>query len=175
MPHEEMAYLINKEAAVEISRQIRLRGIGGMILIDFIDMNKEFHKREIVNILKEETNRDREPVVVYGMTSLGLVEMTRKRTTHRLLQNYYDICPICKGTGYVSSVKSIIQKIYRDLLRLDGAGKGNNLVIYCHPDVADVLDKQEEKELMKENFHKNIKIEINSHPNREVYSILSDD
>ena len=173
MPHEEMAYLINCEAAREISRQIRLRGIGGMILIDFIDMKKESYKKNIVNLLRKEALKDSEKTVVCGMTSLGLVEMTRKRSRHSLWQRNSDICPICKGTGYIKSVKAIMRKICEDLVHISRAGKNDSLVVFCHPDVAAGLGKEEEQKHIKEFFHGDIKIEINNHQNREVYSILT--
>ena len=173
MPHEEMVYLINCEAAREISRQIRLRGIGGMILIDFIDMKKESYKKNVVNLLRKETLKDSEKTVVCGMTSLGLVEMTRKRSRHSLWQRNSDICPICKGTGYIKSVKSVMRKICEDLVHISQAGKNDSLVVFCHPDVAAELAKEEEQKHIKEFFHGDIKIEVNNHQNREVYSILT--
>ena len=100
IPHEEAVYLINQEAAIEIARQVRLRGIGGMILIDFIDMQKENQKKDIVGILQRELKKDKVKSIVCGMTSLGLVEMTRKRTTHSLIKNYCDICPIWRSSGF---------------------------------------------------------------------------
>lgn len=173
MPHEEMVYLINCEAAREISRQIRLRGIGGMILIDFIDMKKESYKKNLVNLLRKEALKDSEKTVVCGMTSLGLVEMTRKRSRHSLWQRNSNICPICKGTGYIKSVKAIVRKICEDLVHISRAGKNDSLVVFCHPDVAAELGREEEQKHIKEFFHGDIKIEVNNHQNREVYSILT--
>lgn len=173
MPHEEMAYLINCEAAKEIARQIRLRGIGGIILIDFIDMNKETYKKNIVTLLRRETQKDSEKTVVCGMTSLGLVEMTRKRSSHSLWQGYSDICPVCKGTGYIKSVGAIIREIKGELVRINHAGRRQNMVVYCHPDVAKELEKEKKKNPTNEFFYENIEIEVNNHPSREVYSILS--
>lgn len=88
IPHEQLAFLINKSAAFEIARQIRLRGIGGIIIIDFIDMKNQTEKEELIHILQSEVSKDRIKTVVCGMTSLGLVEMTRKRTSHRLWENF---------------------------------------------------------------------------------------
>ena len=173
MPHEEMAYLINCEAAKEIARQIRLRGIGGVILIDFIDMNKETYKKNIVMLLRRETQKDSEKTVVCGMTSLGLVEMTRKRSSHSLWQGYSDICPVFKGTGYIKSVGAIIREIKGELVRINHAGRRQNMVIYCHSDVAKELEKEKKKNPTNEFFHENIEIEVINHPSREVYSILS--
>ena len=85
MPHGELAFLLNQSAVKEIARQIRLRGIGGIILIDFIDMERKSQEARLVELLKEEVRKDRVKTVVCGMTSLGLVEMTRKRTVQSSL------------------------------------------------------------------------------------------
>ena len=105
MPHGELAFLLNQSAVKEIARQIRLRGIGGIILIDFIDMERKSQEARLVELLKEEVRKDRVKTVVCGMTSLGLVEMTRKRTVHRLWQNYYETCPLCHGQGRILSAE----------------------------------------------------------------------
>lgn len=86
IPHNEAAFLANREAADEIARQIRMRGIGGIILIDFIDMEEKAQRDAVVAALRRATSEDRVKTVVLGMTALGLVEMTRKRTSHRLFR-----------------------------------------------------------------------------------------
>mgnify|MGYP005931176909 CR=1 FL=1 len=173
IPHEEAVYLINREAAFEIARQVRLRGIGGMILIDFIDMKKENQKRDIVQILRSELKRDRVKSIVCGMTSLGLVEMTRKRTKHSLIKNYCDICPICKGTGHILTVQSVIRRIYRELDIAKRYGGERTLVVRCHPDIAVLLKEEQKAGGGIKRFNRKIVIEENDHPNREVYSVLS--
>lgn len=173
IPHEEAVYLTNKEAAVEIARQVRLRGIGGMILIDFIDMQAEPQKKNIVEILRKELKKDRVKSVVCGMTSLGLVEMTRKRTTHSLIKNYCDICPICRGTGHVLTVQSVVQRIHRELESIKRHGTSFHLTIRCHPDIADRLAKEKAAGDFAKYYDRDISIGLNDHPNREVYSILS--
>ncbi len=173
IPHEEAVYLINQEAAIEIARQVRLRGIGGMILIDFIDMQKENQKKDIVGILQRELKKDKVKSIVCGMTSLGLVEMTRKRTTHSLIKNYCDICPICNGTGHILSVQSVIQQIHRELEMVKRYGGARDLVIRCHPEVAARLKEEQKAGYFMKYFNRNIMIEENDHSNREVYSVLS--
>ena len=173
IPHEEAVYLINQEAAIEIARQVRLRGIGGMILIDFIDMQKENQKKDIVGILQRELKKDKVKSIVCGMTSLGLVEMTRKRTTHSLIKNYCDICPICNGTGHILSVQSVIQHIHRELETVKRYGGARDLVIRCHPEVAARLKEEQKSGYFMKYFNREIMIEENDHSNREVYSVLS--
>ena len=158
-------YLINQEAAIEIARQVRLRGIGGMILIDFIDMQKENQKKDIVGILQRELKKDKVKSIVCGMTSLGLVEMTRKRTTHSLIKNYCDICPICNGTGHILSVQSVIQQIHRELETVKRYGGARDLVIRCHPEVAALLKEEQKSGYFMKYFNRNIMIEENDHSN----------
>jgi ribonuclease G len=158
---------------ISLARQVRLRGIGGMILIDFIDMQKENQKKDIVGILQRELKKDKVKSIVCGMTSLGLVEMTRKRTTHSLIKNYCDICPICNGTGHILSVQSVIQQIHRELETVKRYGGARDLVIRCHPEVAALLKEEQKSGYFMKYFNRNIMIEENDHSNREVYSVLS--
>ena len=127
IPHSESAFLINKEAAVEIARQIKLREIGGIILVD---LNKKSQKDELLDTLKRAFQKDHNKAVVCGITSLGLVEITRKRTNQRLWQNYFDACPVCHGTGIVLSPESIARSIYHDLQkRKSGTGIKTGITI----------------------------------------------
>lgn len=175
IPHEELAYLINKEAAKEIARQIKLRSIGGMILIDFIDMKGRRQKEKLLQILREETKKDREKVVVCGITDLGLVEMTRKRTGRKLENFYYDVCPLCDGTGRSYSPKAVLRNIYRELRYLQKRGLSDNVEISCHPDVAAILRKKEEQKYLSQICTKNVIIRENNQVHRDVYSILTAD
>lgn len=174
IPHGELAYLTNREAAVEIARQIRMRGIGGMIVIDFIDMDKDEQKDAVVALLRRETARDRVKTVVLGMTQLGLVEMTRKRTAHRLTQNYYDACPLCGGAGRVLSPASVVLRIHYALEEEKQRGGGGPLLISCHPDVAALLETPEEHFFLASLMLRPIRIERHENPHREVFSILAD-
>ena len=146
MPHGEVAYLINKEAVPEIARQIRIRGIGGIIMIDFIDMEHDWQKENIVKRLREAVSSDKVKTVVCGMTSLGLVEMTRKRTAYRLEHVYDDTCPCCKGSGLSVSAESVVIRIHRELkMRRQMGNFQSSLRIECHPAVARLLQTEEER------------------------------
>ena len=174
MPHGELAYLINKTAVPEIARQIRLRGIGGIIMIDFIDMEKKSQQEELVRLLKEEVRKDRVKTVVCGMTSLGLVEMTRKRTVHRLWQNYYDTCPLCKGEGRIPSAEAMAGKILEDLRGRAAQGYfKTDLLIQCESEVAKLLCEEEWREKLRNLVHHEVTVEDSGNPHREVYMILS--
>lgn len=175
IPHEEAAYLVNREAAVEIAAQLRMRGVGGMILIDFIDMETEAHKKGILALLRKEAAKDRVKTVVVGMTALGLVEMTRKRTAHRLIQTAYDHCPLCGGTGYVLSVGTLVSRIFRALEEEKAkSGMPRPLVIECHPDVAERLQSGDNPFRLKSLMLRPVRIEPRPDFKRDVFSILAD-
>lgn len=100
---EETAFRVNSEAAVEIVRQLRLRDLGGIIVIDFIDMDKEKHRLEILNILKRELNKDKAKYDILGISKFGIVELTRERIHRTAVMLTYQECPYCKGKGRVKS------------------------------------------------------------------------
>lgn len=107
----------NIEAAREVARQIRLRDIGGMIVVDCIDMTQEQNRRRVVEELYRATRADRAQVTVYPITQLGLLQMTRKRVRQNILQVVTEPCPTCSGTGVVPSVSTVVSEIERWLKR----------------------------------------------------------
>ena len=175
MPHGEVAYLINKEAVPEIARQIRIRGIGGIIMIDFIDMDHDWQKENTVKRLREALLSDKVKTVVCGMTSLGLVEMTRQRTAYRLEHVYYDTCPCCKGSGLSVSAESVVIRIHRELkMRRRMGNFQSSLRIECHPAVARLLQTEEEQHRLHTCFHVKPIIKAREDMACEVFSILSE-
>ena len=115
---EETILHTNWEAAFEIARQIRLRGIGGIIIIDFIDMDCEEDRQKVLDALSEAVKQDRVKTNIVGFTGLGLVEMTRKKTGYTLNEVMRCECPLCKGDGYVSNVESLVQRLKTELCRM---------------------------------------------------------
>jgi len=113
---EETSFITNMEAAKEIARQLKLRNIGGMIVVDFIDMKDSSHKKTIINILKEETKKDKSKVTILGFTNMGLLEIIRKRTTQPLDTNVYSQCPLCHGTGKVIAPSLVHGRLIKELL-----------------------------------------------------------
>lgn len=179
IPHSESAFLINKEAAVEIARQIKLREIGGIILVDFIDMNKKSQKDELLDTLKRAFQKDHNKAVVCGITSLGLVEITRKRTNQRLWQNYFDACPVCHGTGIVLSPESIARSIYHDLQKRKSGtgiktGIKTGITIVCNKEVADFISIKDNITNFETLVNKPVKLEADDSLKWGVYSILSE-
>jgi len=129
----------NLEAAQEIARQIRLRDIGGIILIDFIDMDAEKHRRRVLAALNEAVRADRAKIHVIDLTGLGLVEITRKRVYQDLEELMRIPCPYCEGRGRVLSPQSVAVRVRRELRRLAATSQARCLVAEVHPEVAALL------------------------------------
>ncbi len=129
----------NCEAAIEIARQLRLRDISGIIIIDFIDMDEIADKERVLETLQNELKKDRTKSNVLGITQLGLVEMTRKKTRQCISNTMQSVCPYCGGTGKVLSVESIMLKVRRKLRRAFAQENCENYLIRLHPNVADTI------------------------------------
>ncbi|OAB57818.1 ribonuclease G [Leptolyngbya valderiana BDU 20041] len=114
---EETIYKTNLEAAQAIARQLRLRNLGGIIIIDFIDMNDPEHKRQVLRTLQRALSRDHARSTVSDISPLGLVEMTRKRTTESLEHRLCEPCRACEGLGRVKSVDTVCAEIFREVMR----------------------------------------------------------
>ncbi|HNX37968.1 MAG TPA: Rne/Rng family ribonuclease [Candidatus Cloacimonadota bacterium] len=133
--YEDTIKKTNLEAAAECARQIRLRDLSGVIVIDFIDMVSEGNKNEVLEILKRGLRRDRAKNKVYSFTDLGLVEVTRKRMRSTLIANFSDPCPFCNGSGRVFSREAVTMRIYRWLNRAEYFVRNKNMRIVVHPDL----------------------------------------
>jgi len=125
----------NLEAVDEIIRQIMLRDIGGIILIDFIDMESEQHRRRVMAALNEAVRRDRSKVHVIDLTGLGLVEITRKRVYQDLEEVMRTVCPYCEGRGRVMSPETMALRVRREAHKLVRAAKGKAVLVEINPDV----------------------------------------
>ena len=137
--HEETILKTNLEAAKEIARQLRLRDIGGIIVIDFIDMEKESNKRAVQDTLKECLRKDRSRTKTFQVSDLGLVEMTRQRVRPSLLHYYTDDCPACGGGGKILSLQSVGLKAERMIMRAVVGANERDLEMKLHPDAAAYL------------------------------------
>ncbi|HDZ77560.1 MAG TPA: Rne/Rng family ribonuclease [Candidatus Omnitrophica bacterium] len=162
MKQEDMAFTVNSEAAAEIARQLRLRDLGGIIVIDFIDMSKDGHRRAVMNKLKRALSFDHAKTDISGMSKLCLVEMTRERTHGTVESLSYETCPHCLGKGKVKSTATLaiaaLKEIKNGLKKLSRNAREVN--IYLPPKVADRLfneDKQHIAALQKQ-FRKRINI-----------------
>lgn len=147
---EETIMEINKQAAVEIARQLRLRDIGGIIVVDFIDMHTDAHKLEIMTVLQDALENDRMRPKVQDITVLNLVEITRKKSRQNISNTLYRDCPVCGGSGHVFGEDTVIMDIRRRLGRLMTQKTERKYLLQVHPWLQDLLREREIKEWEKE-------------------------
>jgi len=126
----------NLDAAKEIANQLRLRDVGGIVVIDFIDMESQEHRNKVLHELRSHLGCDRARTKTWGVSDLGLVEMSRQRVRASLLQSLTQPCSACEGTGRVWTAPTLVREIERCVRRAAAAGQEKRLLIYVHPDVA---------------------------------------
>ena len=137
---EQMAYRTNCEAAEEAARQIRLRNISGLIVVDFIQMEDDENWDEILGLMEGVTGKDRNPTRILGVTEAGLVELTRRRRREPLLHTMTEICAACGGLGRIKSVDAVSIEILRALHRESSVAPPGEIVLYAAEDVVDSLE-----------------------------------
>ena len=140
---EDTILKTNLEAAKEIAYQLRLRNIGGIIIIDFIDMEKESNRELVYHTLESALRKDRAKSNISKISELGLVEMTRKRTRESLTQLLGEPCPTCEGLGYVKSKTTICYDIFREIDRVSSDLGGKTVMVDVNPEVAEMLCEEE--------------------------------
>jgi ribonuclease G len=139
---EETVLRTNLEAAVEIVRQIRLRDLGGIIVIDFIDMEEQASKDTLLNVLKAEMRKDRSKSRMLQLSEFGLVEITRQRTKRSLERLLCQPCPACSGSGRLKSAETVGFEILREIRKLGPIGETARIVASVHPEVAAFLSRE---------------------------------
>lgn len=139
---EDTVLQINLEAAVEIARQLRLRDIGGIIVIDFIDMKKKHYQHKLLSLLKNELKKDRQKTVVAGITKLGLVEMTRRKTREKVDQMFMEACDACSGTGFYPSVYQDLYILEKKLRLLVKHKDIEQIKVCIHPQTWQKIQKE---------------------------------
>jgi len=136
---EETIYRTNLEAAVAIARQLRLRNLGGIIIVDFIDMEEEDHRESVLAALEQALSRDHARHQLTPVSPLGLVEMTRKRTRESLQHILCEDCPSCQGRGFVMTVETVCFEIFREIIRQVRQFDFDELLVLAHQDVIELL------------------------------------
>lgn len=144
---EDTIFKTNLEAAQAIARQLRLRNLGGIIIVDFIDMAQNHHREQVLLELKRQLQRDRVKTMTGSFSQLGLLEMTRKRTRESLLHMLSRPCPVCEGRGSVKTVRSVCYEILREILREARQFSPQQFRIVAHPDVVELLLGEESQHL----------------------------
>ncbi len=170
---EETITKINIEAAKEIVYQLRLRNIGGIIICDFIDMEKASNRDKVFKTLQEALGRDKAKTNVLRISELGLVEMTRKRVRESIGRILHEDCAYCDGQGFVRTATTVSYQIFREIRREAPNYKEPVLVINCSTDVARLLQGEERQELrhLMDRYNKSIQVRAQQNYHREQYDI----
>ena len=164
---EETILKTNLEAVKEIAYQVRLRDLGGILIIDFIDMEKKANQEKVFNALKEALKKDKSKTHVLPMSDMGLIQMTRKRTRDPLTRILCEPCYYCEGEGYLISRQSICYNIYREILRDFHELNGTRLTLQVNPQIAELF--LDEENLLITALEKSIGRQIVIYPNPEFH------
>lgn len=139
--HEQNALMTNLEAVKEIARQIRLRDIGGMVLVDMIDISKSKNRKRVFDEMRKELNRDRAKTMVYPLTQLSIMQITRQRINQNIGEKISEECPMCQGTGRITSKSVITNAIERWLKNFRINSREFRLILHVHPHIATFLSE----------------------------------
>ncbi len=171
---EETIFKTNLEAAVTIARQLRLRNLGGIIIIDFIDMIEEDHKRQVLRVLEKAMERDHAKSYVGDVSSLGLVEMTRKRTRESLAHILCEPCPSCHGRGFVKAAETMVYEIFREIVREARQFDPEQFLVLASQEVVDLLQGDEATGLaeLMAFVGKPIKLQVESFYTQEQFDVV---
>ncbi len=171
---EETIFKTNLEAAVAIARQLRLRNLGGIIIIDFIDMSDVEHQRQVLRTLEKMLEKDRAKTMIDGVSGLGLVEMTRKRTRESLGQILCEPCPVCYGRGKLKSAETVCYEIFREILREARTYDASTFLVLASQVVIDrLLDEESANVADLEVFiGRTIQFQVETIYNQEQYDII---
>jgi ribonuclease G len=171
---DDTIFKTNLEAGQAMARQLRLRNLGGIIIIDFIDMTREDHRTAVLAELHKQLARDRTKITVSGFTQLGLVEMTRKRTRESLAHMLCHPCPVCTGRGQVKTPRSVCYEILREILRESRQFNPKEFRVVASAAVVDLLLEEENQHLMSlsEFIGKPISLQAENLSSPENYDII---
>jgi ribonuclease G len=165
----------NMEAAREVAEQLRIRSIGGMIVVDFIDMDRPHNREKVTRSFNEHLRKDRSKAAVTRISELGLIEMTRKRTRESLLHTLTEPCTACEGKGYTKSRRTVTYELLRELRRQGDLVEGDTVLVEVHPDVAQVLQSTDRSflEEMEKRLQKRIVVKARGSFHVEDFEIRS--
>ncbi|MDH3481206.1 MAG: ribonuclease G [Gammaproteobacteria bacterium] len=161
---EETIYRTNLEAAVAIARQLRLRNLGGIIIIDFIDMEEPDHRDNVLQVLEQSLARDHARTQVTPVSPLGLVEMTRKRTRESLQHILCEDCPSCDGRGFLMTAETVCFEIFRETIRQSRQFEFDEVLVLAHQNVIELLLDEQARSLaeLEEQTGKSIRLQTES-------------
>lgn len=172
---QETILKTNLEAVKEIAYQLRLRNIGGIIIVDFIDMDRAPDREKITNSLQEALRRDKQKTNILKISELGLVQMTRKRTRESLTRTLCEPCPYCEGKGFIKSHTTLCYEILRSIAGELADDPSAKLTVTANPDVVQLLLDEGSAQLEKIQTKYTTRIQLNPNPNlsQEQYEIIS--
>ncbi len=170
----ETIFKTNLEAATTLARQLRVRNLGGIIIVDFIDMKDEEHRRQVLRTLEKAMLRDPARNKVFGLSGLGLVEMTRKRTRESLEHTLCEECPVCQGRGMLKTAETVCYEIFREIMRDARAYENDTLMVLAAQGVIDRLLDEESANLadLEEFIGKTISLRVEPGYNQEHFDII---
>ena len=171
---EETIFKTNLEAAQAIARQLRLRNLGGIIIIDFIDMEEDEHKRQVLRALEKVLEKDRAKTQICEVSPLGLVEMTRKRTHESLEHILCEPCTTCSGRGSIKSAQTVCYELFREIMRVARQYEANELLVMASQSVVDLLVDEESDNLaeLEEFTNKSIKLQVETLYTQEQFDVV---
>ena len=171
---EETIYRTNLEATQAIARQLRLRNLGGIIILDFIDMEDEDHQQHVLSALEKELSKDRVKTSISNISNLGLVEMTRKRTRESLERTLCEPCPICSGRGTVKTAETVAYEIFREITRMARSFDASKYrVIAAEEVVSRIMDEESSSVAELESFlNKSIRFQAESTYATEQFDVV---
>ncbi|MBN2281611.1 MAG: Rne/Rng family ribonuclease [Candidatus Marinimicrobia bacterium] len=158
--HEKISLKTNILAAQEIAKQLRLRDIGGLIVIDFIDMLEYENRKKVFNEMRKELKKDKAAVSILEISDFGLLEMTRQRTRPNLLHSVSEPCPLCHGSGRIISKGSLVTQIESWFRRFKSQSKERRVELYLHPEMANYLRLNEKNLIIKMQWKYLIRIKL---------------
>ena len=171
---EETIFKTNLEATVAIARQLRLRNLGGIIIIDFIDMANDEHKDQVLRALERGLEKDHAKSHISEVSSLGLVQMTRKRTRESLEHVLCESCPVCQGRGSVKTPETIAFEIFREILRESRQFDAQTFLVLASQTVVDLMLDEESGSVaeLEEFIGKPIKLQVEAQYTQELYDVI---
>ncbi len=170
----ETVFKTNLEAAQAIARQLRVRNLGGIIIIDFIDMERDEHRRQVLRTLERALEKDHARTSVTGVTELGLVQMTRKRTTDSLANRLCEPCPLCEGRGSLKSTETVCLEIFREIMRSCRQFEAQSLLVLAAPQVVDRIQDEQSATVaeLEEMVGKSIRFKREEQYSREQFDVV---
>lgn len=170
---DETLFKTNLEAATEIAHQLRLRNLGGIIIVDFIDMQRRKHKQQVLSALEAAITKDRVKINITDISPLGLVEITRKRTRESLEEFMCEACPVCDGRGMIKTVQTVCYEILREVLREDRQFKAQAYTIVASQKVVELLLDEEASSLadLQDFIDRPVSLRVDPHYQQQQYDI----